>query len=125
MKLKGFILMEIIMGIFLVGIFVMMVSPLITFSFNNINRIKNRDEMNYIGEMVVEKVKSRQDQIMVYINKLETLDEITYIDDDFDSDKYFCKLIKKYSSGRFLELLVHVELKGGSEYVVFEASFSK
>lgn len=125
MKLKGFILMEIIMGIFLVGIFVMMVSPLITFSFNNINRIKNRDEMNYIGEMVVEKVKSRQDQIMVYINKLETLDEITYIDDDFDSDKYFCKLIKKYSSNRFLEFLVHVELKGGSEYVQFEASFTK
>ena len=125
MKLKGYILMEIIMGIFLVGIFAMMVFPLITFSFNNINRIKHRDEMNYIGEMVVEKVKSRQDQIMVFINELEILDEITYIDDDFNSDKYFCKLIKKYSSRRFLEFLVHVELKGSSEYVVFEASFSK
>lgn len=113
------------MGVFLIGILAAMVFPLISFSFNNINRIRNRDEMNYIGEMVVEKIKSRQGPVRGFINELESADEVDYIDDDFDQDKYYCKLIKKYSSERFMEFLVHVELKDGSEYVLYEASFSK
>ncbi len=114
MKRNGFILVEALLGLFFIGLLATSVLPLLSFSFNNVRTIKYRDEMNYIGEMVAEKLKSESEFALKTISDLIAFGEVNYEDDDFDKSKYRCKLVNLYSSSRFIEYMVIVESKDGA-----------
>ena len=58
MNHKGFTFIEVLIGILLIGIVAITTLPIISLSFNNFSNLKYRMEMSYIGEMVIEKIKS-------------------------------------------------------------------
>ncbi len=111
MKRKGFILFEIIIGLCFLGILSVVILPSLGFSFNTVRSIRYRDEMNYIGEMVVEKLKSRSESAMKMLADLDDFGEIIYEDEDLDTSTYRCKLVKNYSSEGFIEYTVYIYLK--------------
>lgn len=125
MKNKGFILLEIIIGLFFIGIIATTFLPILTLSINNLNRVRDRDEMNYIGEMVVEKFKSRSPQVKSIISELDIDGEVDYIDDDFDTGKYSCKITKLNTSDSLLEFLVNVNNEEKGYNVLFKASLPR
>ena len=55
---KGFALIEIIVGMFLLGIISSFTFATLSMSTRGFNKIGHRNEMNYIGEMVIEKLKT-------------------------------------------------------------------
>lgn len=111
MKREGSILIEAIIGLFFLGLLATSILPLLGFSFNNIKNIRHRDEMNYIGEMVAEKLKSKSASAIKTISDLDDIGEIIYEDGDFDTSLYRCKLVKLYSSEGFIEYIVIIESK--------------
>lgn len=127
MKRVGFMLLEVIIGLFFIGIIASVMLPLLSFSFNNVRRIRDRDEMNYIGEMVIEKLKAGTSSMEDVISDLEDIGEAKYEDDDFDTSKYECSIFRIKNSERFLEFRVHVKYKDkvNSHYVEYKASIQK
>lgn len=109
---RGFTLVEIICALALIGIITVSFFPIMNTSLKNISSLKNKNEMSYIGEMVVEKLKSPSDEAKSTLNSLDTNGVVDYVDDDFDSQKYNCKLIKLNSSDKLIEFNVKIELKG-------------
>ena len=122
MKKEGFILLDVIIGLFYLGIIAVVLIPILTSSYNNFNRIKERDEMNFIGEMVVEKLKSNSDDMIAVIDELANQGEVDYLDNDFDVEKYNCKIIRTYCSPGLLEFIVKVGLNHGPQYIDYKAS---
>lgn len=111
MKKNGFVLLEIIIGLFFIGLLSTVYLPIISSSLNNFNKVKDKNEMNYIGEMVVEKLKTSSSEILDVLDELENIGESNYVDDDFDNEKYSCKITKMNNSASLLEFVVKVNLK--------------
>lgn len=125
MKRKGFSLIEVLVGLSLLGLISVTALPMLTFSFNNFARVKARSEMCYIGEMVVEKFKTDSVIILDYINQLESSDSIEYIDDNFDKDKYACTIYKLGNHSRLMDIKVEVREKVHSSNVEYMVSIPK
>lgn len=123
----GFILAEVILGLFFMGLFSITFLPLIGYSFNNIKNIRYRDEMNYIGEMVVEKIMSKNKDIDTIISDLDISGEVNYTDEDFDSSKYSVTIIKEDDSSGLLEfsVIVQTKEKDNDRNVIFKSSIPK
>lgn len=127
MKKKGFILLEIIIGLFFIGLLSTVFLPILSSSLNNFNKVKDKNDMNYIGEMVVEKLKTSSTDILDVLAELDINGEVNYVDDDFDNEKYSCKITKMNNSDSLLEYVVKVNLKN-QEYdynVEYKSSRSK
>ena len=58
MKNKGFTLIEVLIGLCLLGLISIIILPIISFSFNSSNRNSGKMEMIYLGEMVIENLKA-------------------------------------------------------------------
>lgn len=125
MKKEGFVLLDVIIGLFYLGIIAVVLVPLLSSSYNNLSKINERDEMNFIGEMVIEKIKSKSDDMIMVINVLDNKGEVDYLDNDFDVEKYNCKIIRTYSTKELLEFIVKVGLNHDSQYVEYKASVPK
>lgn len=127
MNKKGFILLKVTIGLFFVGLLATIFIPILSSSLNNFNKVKNKNEMNYIGEMVVEKLKTSSPDIISIIADLEDIGEVNYVDNDFDSLKYNCRIIKTNSSNGLLEFIVKIKLNNQEKayYVEYKASRSK
>lgn len=123
----GFILAEVILGLFFMGLFSITFLSLIGYSFNNIKNIRYRDEMNYIGEMVVEKIMSKNKDIDTVISDLDISGEVNYTDEDFDSSKYSVRIIKEGDSSGLLEfsVIVQTKEKDNDRNVIFKSSIPK
>lgn len=126
MKRKGTILLEVIIGLFFIGILASICLPILTTALVNFNRIENRYEMNYIGELIVEKLKSPSQENMDVLQIVDLEGSVNYICDEFDSDKYSCEIKKIKSSANLLEILVKIsDNKGKENYVEYKASIPK
>lgn len=111
MKKKGFVLLDVIIGLFFIGLLSTVFLPILTSSLNNFNKVKNKNDMNYIGEMVVEKLKTSSSEILDILDELDNNGEVNYVDDDFNTEKYNCKITKINNSDSLLEFNVKVNLK--------------
>lgn len=125
MKRRGFSLVEVLVGLSLLGLISVTAIPMLTFSFNNFTRVKARSEMCFIGEMVVEKFKTDSVIILDYLNQLESSDSIEYIDDNFDKDKYSCTIYKIENRTRLIDIKVKVKEQVSSSYVEYMVSIPK
>ena len=127
MKNKGFSLIEIVISLFFIGLLTTIFVPLLTISASNFSVVEDKNEMNYIGEMVLEKLKTPSEEIQRTIKELDSLGEVNYLDEDFDSNKYICIIKSTYSSNNLLEIVVRIEQKNqeNSNYVEYKGSIPK
>lgn len=125
MKRRGFSLVEVLVGLSLLGLISVTAIPMLTFSFNNFARVKAKSEMCFIGEMVVEKLKTDGVNILDCINQLETSDSLEYIDDNFEKDKYTCTIYKIEDHPRLMDIKVRVKEQVTSSYVEYMVSIPK
>lgn len=127
MKNKGFILLEIMVGLFLIGLISMTCLPILNLSKCNFNKIKEKNEMIYIGEMVIEKLKTKDEISLSFLRELESHEIVEYTDNDIDSDKYICTINKISDNGKFIEIRVKVSKidQEDSPIVQFKTGLSK
>ncbi|WFA09682.1 prepilin-type N-terminal cleavage/methylation domain-containing protein [Tissierella sp. Yu-01] len=127
MKNKGFSLVEIIIGISLIGIISVFTFSIISFSLNGFSAVREKNTMIHIGEMVIEKLKINDPYIIEIIEDVEEYGQSYYLEEDFDRDKYSVLITKKYSSEGHIEVIVKVILlnQGKDIYVEFKAAISK
>ena len=127
MNRKGTLLIEIEIALFFIGLMILSLFPILSSSIANFKNTEVMEEMIYIGEMVVEKLHSQGNEITYVINQIDYLGEIYYEDEDFDTDKYKCKITKICSNDKLLEFLVRVELKDedNKKSVEFKGSIVK
>ena len=55
---KGYIFLDVIVGIFLLGLVTVTSLPILASSFNNFNKINMYSEINYLGEHIFERLSS-------------------------------------------------------------------
>lgn len=127
MKRKGSILIEAILGLCFIGIISTYMLPLLSFSFNSVKDIRYMDEMSYIGEMVVEKMKSKRASIDEVISNLVLTGKVEYVDNTFDERRYCVEIIKEEESAELLEYSVIVKTKGGEsgKEIIYKSSIRK
>jgi len=121
MSRKGNMLIQVVVMLFFLGIISISFLPILISSINNFKRIKLQNEMIYIGEMVVEKIKAKDESIISNFSNIKS--DMSYEDEDFDTDKFKCNIYKIRSNSDLLEFLVRVENKHGKIQIVeFKAS---
>ena len=127
MKNKGFSLVEIIIGISLIGIISVFTFSIISFSINGFLSVREKNSMIYIGEMVIEKLKVNDPYILAIIEEVEEFGQAYYLEEDFDRDKYSVLITKSYSSEGLIEVIVKVTLLNREKdiYVEFKAAIPK
>lgn len=123
---KGYFFIEILVGLSILGLIATTTLPILNMSIDNFNRIKDKSEMNYIAEYVIEKFKTKDDYILELMSLLEGLPMVDYKDDSIDNLKYICSIIKTSNSDKLLEFKVRVNKIGQEkDYVEYKASIPK
>ncbi|MBU5426679.1 type II secretion system GspH family protein [Tissierella pigra] len=140
MKRKGFTLVEVIMGLFLLGLIFATILPIMSTSFLRLNNQKMRIEMIHLGEMVVERIKAFKEEssesITIYDVNVEDLieefkkDKIVEIilPEDKSSERYSLKIIKdeKFNNLWLLSVYVYHNKEGEIlDYVEFKGYIPK
>ncbi len=127
MRFKGFILMEIIVGLSILGLITITCLPILSICIKNLNEIKENTEMIYICEMVVEKIKTMDETAQLIIQELEVKGSYEYKGDDFDSNKYSCHIDKIKDDKKLIEFNVKISKRDqeNTPYVEFKTAVSK
>lgn len=120
MERRGFTLVEVILGLFLLGLISVTTLPIVTSSLMNISKSKIKMEMNYIGEMAIERIKSYNEEsstdLYIFDKKLSEIvecfrnpgpSEVT-ISKEMENGKYLLKIIKDQRSDILWEISVYV-----------------
>jgi hypothetical protein len=115
------------MGIALIGIISVLSFSVISFCLNAFTNIDDRNELNYIGQMVIENLKVNDPYILELKYQLEETGEANFISDKFDNQEYSVIITKTYSSNGLIEVVVKViQFKQGNDaYVEFKAAIPK
>lgn len=125
MKRKGFTLIELIIGIFLLGLVSTVGFPIIQNSIGNYNRIEERQHMYYLCEMVVERLRAKDINLEPLFIELETNKEITISSIGLtDFGKYKCLITKTKETLTYWNLDVKIYIDNemrNSQYVEYRA----
>lgn len=110
MKNRGFILVDILTGLFLIGLITVVSLPLISSSHSNYTKIKATTEMNYLGESIYERLCSKDDYSRVVIEQLATNSEVIFNDLSFEYlEKYTSKIEKISQEDNFFEINIIIK----------------
>lgn len=124
MKRKGFTLIELIVGLFLIGLVSTVAMPIVQNSIGNYNKINERQHMLYLCEMVVERLRAKDSNLDDIFQSLETSNEIVLSTiDSTDLGKYKCKITKTKETTLFMDLDVKIYIDnemGNSQYVEYK-----
>lgn len=128
MKRKGFTLIEVLLSLSLIGLIAVTTLPILTSSLLNINKTKVRLEMNYIGEMVMERIKSFNEEgspetyichkkvsEIIYLFRNQNIVELN-LNEKKDDENYLIKIIKKERADRLwiIEVYVYHDKEGSN-----------
>lgn len=120
MKKKGFTLVEVIMGLFLLGLISITILPIINTSFMRLKNHSIRVKMVYIGESIIENIKAydieSNSDLFICGTSLEEIIQGLRDEDDFSMDlnyyecnnEFTAKLTKTNTSGELWLLTVLV-----------------
>lgn len=120
MNKEGFSLIDVIIGLFLLGLMSVTILPIISSSFINLSRNNIKMEMNYIGEMAIERIKAFNEgspsNMHIYdVDMIEIIDlfrtndtiQITLPRED-SGEKYLLKINKDQQSDNLWKITVYV-----------------
>lgn len=110
MKNRGFILVDILTGLFLIGLITVVSLPLISSSHSNYTIIKSTTEMNYLGESIYERLCSKDDYSRGVIEQLAINNEVIF--NDLSSEyleKYMSKIEKISQDDNFFEINIIIK----------------
>lgn len=93
MKRRGYILLDIIIGIFFLGLVAITALPVLNTSFRNFMNVRKQNEMNYIAENVIENLNSIDQKSSDVFQNLESTYETEYLSLGSYKDKYECKIV--------------------------------
>lgn len=121
---KGFTLIEVIMGLFLLGLITVTVLPLVNGIFFNFQKQKDKYNMIYTAEMAIEKIKAYDcdvdlNNIFIYdVDVGQLIQEFKsndYVEINLDSEdyEYPVKIIKDNKSDSLWIIRVQVYKNGG------------
>lgn len=109
MNRKGFTLIEVIVGLFLVGLVSVVSFPIIQNSINNYNKVQESQHMFYLCEMVVERLRAKDSSLDEIFNELEGNSEIIVSTiSTIDLENYKCKITKTKDTDLFMNLDVRI-----------------
>jgi len=109
MNKKGFVLIRVLLGLFLLGLVTVTCFPILNTSLNNIQLVNIKMDMIYIAESVIEQIKSFDysniiDEEFIFdlqlVKLIEILEEKSQVDICLplnpaeDEYKYFCNISK-------------------------------
>ena len=135
MKRKGFTLVEVIMGLFLLGLIAATVLPIISTSYLRLSNKKIKIEMIHQGEMAMERMKAFKEEshedITIYdVDVKELIEEFKkykiveiILPEDQGKEKYSLKITKeeKFNNLWFLSVYVYHNKEGEIlDYVEFK-----
>ena len=126
---KGFGLIDTIIGLFLLGLIVVLILPIFTSVYNQYSKINSKTEMIYLGESIYERLCSKDEYSKELIDSLTHNDEVIFDDVSVEYlQKYESRIIKIEESEIFLKINIIINPKsngGNISDVEFEASILK
>lgn len=134
---KGFTLIEVMLGLFLLGLITVSVLPITNGAFFNLQKQKNSYDMVYAAEMIIEKLKaydgnSSSKSYIFDVEISQIIEEFrgnNYVEVNFDEEEYEypIKLIKNDKSDLLWTIMVLVYNRDGgkSEFVELKAYITK
>lgn len=127
MKRKGFILAEVVIGIFLIGLAAICFIPILTNNYKTFSLIKLQVEMDYLGEYVVERVYSQDEYTRSLLTTIENEVEFRDLEKEY-LERYKCSIINMGTEEYLWNFKIIIELreeKGESPYVELAATIPK
>lgn len=92
MKKKGFILLQVVIGIFLLGLVSVVSLNMLNFSSIYFQKAEENMEIDYIVEMIMENLKSKDQASVDFLNSLTRGSESDYPLPDIYKDRYNSKI---------------------------------
>lgn len=120
--------MDIITGIFIIGLVAVVALPIINQSFHNYNRIREKEEMYYLGEMVTERLRAKDNNLNQVFKDLETKDQVLISSiGDINFDKYICQITKTDENNFYISLniLIYYNDERNNFYVEYKRVIPK
>lgn len=133
---KGFFLIDTLLGVFLLGLVIATVVPIIDSSYANLNSQRIKAEMIYTGESVIEKIKSydkyKPSDVNIYDTSISEIIDLFSNEDtveiilpkDINNGEYIIEIIKEQKCAELWAITVKVnEKKEGSSvnHVMYKA----
>lgn len=115
---KGYVFLEVVLGIALLGLVVVTALPLLNYSYRGYERIISRVEMTYIGEKLSEELRSDNIYFKSLLENFKDVEEVEYFDlEEEDLQKYGCKIINMGDNEYLWELKIIVYSKNSEEKI--------
>ena len=123
MREKGFLLIEVLMGLFLLGLITVTCLPILNTASNNLRLVKDKMDMLFIAQSTVEHIKSfdynrtKEDEYLHGVRLIELIDILKDEDpatielplDICDNNfKYLCTIYKENNSKNLWKIWVKV-----------------
>lgn len=122
---KGFLLIEVIMGLFLLGIIVVNCFPLLNIAIDNINIVKRKVNIVFVAESIMEKIKFYDYDLLdgesIFDMELKELVDIFNnsdsvivklpIDEENRAYEYFCTIYKNDINDKLWKISIHISPK--------------
>lgn len=111
---QAFILMEVLAGLFLLGLLGLIGLSILTSSYSHFNRIRLLTEMNYLAESVYERMSSQDPYCKELLDELSYRDELIYLDLDGEVlDKYEVRILKVREEDKLMEVSIIIKYLDG------------
>lgn len=127
-KIRGYIFLELIFGIFLLGLVSVISLNLLSFSSIYYKKAEENMEIDYIAEMIIENLKAKDEVSIDFLNSMSMETESVYPLNEEYSDKYICRLLllEENSDLWCFKLDIYRNFdKGRTSYEEFKTSIPK
>lgn len=117
---KGFTLIQALFGLFLLGLISVTIIPILTSSLLSINKSMIKLEMNYIGEMSIERIKSfdekNNSEVYIFDKSVSDIIELFRSQDtaeislyqEIDRESYLLNITKEQRSNKLWMITAYV-----------------
>lgn len=126
MARKAFTLIEVMLGLLLLGLIAITILPTIHYSYNMVVRNNIKIEMMQVGEMAIEKLKAfketSNEELYLYNIRVGDIIDLFQIEDEysdtinFNSKQYGIQILKKDKNEKLWQLHVLVSYEKGEQY---------
>lgn len=124
MNRRGFMFLDTIIGLFLIGLIMMTLLPIYSLTEKGFNQHKKTTQMSYASEVTIESLILKDEQALEFLEKLEKSKELVY---PYLEDENYISTVKLIDNNIYLWDLIIItkESKGGEANVQLKATIRK